>query len=87
MNTLKLVYEYFFAFTINFVFIILGSFVCVCVCVCVYVCVFVCVCVCVCVGRRMGEGGQFKKKPLPSLHVLRRTNQCQCNYKIIEEPT
>ena len=26
MNTLKQVYEYFFAFTINFVFIILGVF-------------------------------------------------------------
>ena len=26
MNTLKQVYEYFFAFTINFVFIILGGF-------------------------------------------------------------
>ena len=63
MNTLKQVYEYFFAFTINFVFIILGGF-------------FVC----------MRGGGEIQKKTSPSLHVLRRTNQCQCNYKIIEEP-
>ena len=29
MNTVKQVHEYFFAFTINFVFIILGFFLCV----------------------------------------------------------
>ena len=70
-------------------FIIL-SFVCVCVCVCVCVfvcvrmCVFVCVrmCVYVCVG-----GKQLKKTRHPRFMFLRRTNQCQCNNKIIEEPT
>ena len=46
-----------------------------------------CVCLCVCGGGGGGGDGVIKKNPSPSLHVLRRTNQCQCNYKIIEEPT